>query len=117
RFGRGARERLLGLNGRLTAMGGERRHPPDAAASARVGELVEDETRAFEDRYPVYLNLDFTVTWRTDRPAWSSVWALQVKNVLGRAQSEGYVYDYRKGRVVDDNMVIVVPVLSYKIEF
>lgn len=29
----------------------------------------------------------------------------------------GYVYDYRKARVADDEMVVVVPVLSYKIGF
>ena len=43
--------------------------------------------------------------------------ARQAKDLLGRGQSEGYVYDHRDKRVVDDGIVIVVPVLSYKIEF
>jgi hypothetical protein len=57
------------------------------------------------------------VTYRTNHAGYSSVWALQVKNLLGQAMPEGYNYNYRSRDVQLDKSVMVIPSLSYSIEF
>lgn len=47
----------------------------------------------------------------------TSVWALQVKNVLGSPNSEGYEYNYKTKSIKKSQWSSVIPVLSYKIEF
>ncbi|MEZ4702077.1 MAG: TonB-dependent receptor [Rhodothermales bacterium] len=108
--------RLLGLNGRLIAIGGKRHSPLDPVASGRRLEPVFDETRAFEQRWPALFLADVTVTYRINRPERSHVWALQVKNALG-AKDRYFDYNYRTNRVDIVRDGFPLPVLSYKLEF
>ena len=42
---------------------------------------------------------------------------MQVINLFGAEEFYGYVYSYDKNEVVPDDAVVIVPNLSYKIEF
>lgn len=107
---------LLGLNGRLAFMGGQRRSPVDMAASLGQEEIVYDERRAFAEQEPALYLLDLTVTYRRNHRRLSEVWALQVKNVLGA--KEGYPdYNFATKSVEEVKEGFPLPVLSYKIEF
>ncbi|MBP3193528.1 TonB-dependent receptor [Natronogracilivirga saccharolytica] len=109
--------RILGVNTRLNFIGGERVSPV-LEEKSRERELVFfDETRAFSNQLASTVYADLSVTWRMNRPGYSSIWALQVKNMLGRATAEGYNYNYKTESVELDKSVIVVPSISYKIEF
>ncbi len=109
--------RILGVNTRLNYIGGERVSPV-LVEKSRERELVFfDETRAFSNQLASTVYADLSVTWRMNRPGYSSIWALQVKNMLGRATAEGYNYNYKTESVELDETVIVVPSISYTIEF
>lgn len=109
--------RIMGVNTRLSFIGGERVSPV-LVEKSRERELVFfDETRAFSNQLSSTVYADLSVTWRMNRPAYSSIWALQVKNLLGRATAEGYDYSYESQSVVLTKSVVVVPSISYKIEF
>jgi len=109
--------RILGVNTRVNVAGGERVSPV-LQEKSRERELVFfDETRAFSNQLPSLLYADLSVTLRLNRPGYSSIWAVQVKNALGRAMPEGYNYSYRTGSVELDKSVVVVPSISYTIEF
>jgi hypothetical protein len=48
---------------------------------------------------------------------YSGVWALQLKNALGSPIYEGYSYHYKTSEIKNDKVVVILPVLSYKVEF
>ena len=107
---------VLGINGRLTYNGGHRYSPVDQTASADVREVVFDESMVFSERAPAQAVVDLTITYRRNKRRYASAWALQVKNVLG-AGLLYHDFDYTTGRVEELHDAIVLPVLSYKVEF
>ncbi len=111
------KENILGLNLKLKVAGGARRSPPDIARTFSAQEIVSDETRAFEEQDSDKAMLDISLTFRKNKALYSSVWALQVMNALGSPSASYYELDYELDKVRLVEQVIVVPSLSYKIEF
>lgn len=109
--------RVLGLNGRINLMGGERHHPVKMRESLANETVIYDEYRSFEAQAPSMYYLDVTITYRKNKQKYSSVWALQLKNALGSPSFEGKSYNLKTGKVETEDTVVILPVLSYKIEF
>ncbi|MDB4286176.1 TonB-dependent receptor [bacterium] len=111
------RQRLLGLNGTFSALGGQRYTPIDMDASRMARETVYDETLAWSGKEQDLFILDFTLTLRTHRKNFSDVWAFQIKNMLQNALPEYREYD----ALLDEEILLkgaaVLPVISYKVEF
>lgn len=111
------KNKVLGINGRLNFMGGERMSPVMQEESIQNKWVTFDENRAFERQMPAMYYLDFTITYRINKSRYSGVWALQMKNVLGSPIYEDYEYNYKTDKIQESKSVIVLPVLSYKVEF
>ena len=75
--------KVLGINGRLNLMGGDRESPVNIAKSTQEKAIFYDDTKAFTSQSPATKYVDLTITYRNNKQGHSSVWALQVKNVLG----------------------------------
>ena len=108
---------LLSLNGRFSMMGGEREAPVLVPESLACEDVVLDDTRAFKKAFSDKNLLDLTLNYRINKRSHAHIWSLQIKNATGTKISQGYVYDMKEKRVKEDLMAIVVPTLSYKIEF
>jgi len=98
-------------------MGGDRITPVLIAESIHDKTVYNDETKAFEIQTPPTRYLDLTLTYRINKSKHSSVWALQVKNVLGSRNYDGYSFNYKTKTIDNKGYVVIIPVLSYKIEF
>jgi len=98
-------------------MGGERTSPILVSKSIQAKRIITNEYKAFEDQGNAMYYLDLTITYRANKKRYSGVWALQIKNVLGSPMDEGYSYNYRTNSVEPSKSVVVLPVLSYKVEF
>ncbi len=109
--------RLLGLNCRFSYLGGDRISPVLMAESLRDKTVYYDETKAFEMQTSSVKYLDLTFTYRINKQRHSSVWAFQIKNALGAKNYEGFAYYYKTGTIENNGYSIILPVLSYKIEF
>jgi len=109
------KERILGLNGRLNIMGGNRYSPSKADPENK--DVIFDETKAFQKQYPPTIYLDLSITYRINKSKYSSVWALQVKNILRTPSRNGFYYNYQTGKVDEYDIRLMLPSLSYKIEF
>lgn len=109
--------KVLGINLRVNITGGERVSPVLTEKSAERELVFFDETRAFENQLPTSIYLDLTVTYRLNRVRYSSIWAFQFKNILAQSMAEGYNYNYKTQSVTLDKSVVIVPSISYKIEF
>ena len=108
---------IFGINGRFTYMGGERISPVLRDASLSARKAIYDESRAFAESLNESVYLDITTTYRINHRNVAHIFALQVKNVLGSPNDYGYVYNYKDKDLKRDKMVIVLPSISYKIEF
>ena len=109
--------RVLGLNTRFNIIGGERVSPILTEKSMERELVFFNEAQAFENQLPSTMYADLSVTYRVNRTRHSSIWALQVKNLLGESTAEGYNYNYKTQSVTLDKSVIVIPSISYSIEF
>lgn len=109
--------KMLGLNARLNYMGGERYSPVLMEESLLTQTISFDENDAFSKQLAPTSNLDITVIYRINKKKHSSVWALQVKNILGSPINEGFSYYYKTNTIEADETVIILPTISYKIEF
>lgn len=110
-------DRILGVNGRLNFLGGERISPVLMNESIQERFVIYDESNAFEDQLPAMYYLDLTLTYRINKKKHSSVWALQLKNALGSPMYEGYAYNYLTSDIQRVEKVITLPLISYKLEF
>jgi len=108
---------LLGFNLRVTAMGPHWYHPVDEEASHVAGDIVYDENEGFLDRYSdLETYTDLTVTYRINGERTSSIFALQVKNLIGK-QYQGKTYNLKNQSIEDEFFTSAIPFISYKIEF
>jgi len=108
---------ILGLNIKFTSMGGEKTSPILYNESLAAKRVIYDETRAFEESLSGNNYLDISIHYRINQPGISHIFSLQIKNLLGSANDYGYIYNYAKQNLTKDKMVIVLPSISYKIEF
>ncbi|MEX2600099.1 MAG: TonB-dependent receptor [Balneolaceae bacterium] len=107
---------LFGMNGRFSYIGGQRHSPIDYHASQAMQEVIFEEQRAFERRFPNSLIVDLTLTYRLNRSHHSSVWALQIKNLL-LEKEYSHDYNFKTGQVEQIAEGTPLPFISYKIEF
>jgi hypothetical protein len=108
---------LISANARFTAMGGDRISPVDEAASMAAGEMVYDETRAFSNQKPDNFHLHFGMFYRKNRLKHASIWSVQLINVVGSKEFYGYKYNLKTDQVEKDEEMIVLPQISYNIEY
>ncbi len=107
----------LGINGRLYFKNGDRTPPFDQEASALKGEVIYDESRAFEKRQPFTYRCDLSVTYTINKARCSNKFALQLLNVFYSPVSfqDRYNKTTQKAETIDGRMLL--PSVSWKIEF
>jgi hypothetical protein len=110
-------QNLLSLSGRLTLQGGDRITPFDAEASRRAGDVLLDQTHAFESRLPALLLLHISAGYRINTEGTSWLIALNVINATARKEVRGYRYNQQTGLVELEEDLLVVPNLSVRCEF
>jgi hypothetical protein len=111
---------ILGANIRLNYLGGNRIEPIDEQASIDNEEVVYAETSgkfAFENKFDDLPILSFTISYRKNKPKYSSVWSLQVLNATSTQEFSNHYYNLKTGKINTKQESIMIPNLSYKIEF
>ncbi|MFY0650846.1 MAG: TonB-dependent receptor [Cyclobacteriaceae bacterium] len=110
----------LSVNMRLNYLGGNRAEVIDRAASIDKQKVVLGETDgqlAFTQRHKDTPICSFTLSYRKNKPKSSSVWSLQVLNSNNAQEFDGYSFNNETQKVNTDYVGIMIPNLSYKIEF
>ena len=72
---------------------------------------------AFEERFKDSPVFSFTLSYRKNKPNYSSVWSLQLLNATGTKEFSNDFYNLNTGEIDRKYDGIMVPNLSYKIEF
>jgi len=108
---------VLGVNLKLTFMGPYWYHPVDEPATHQAGEVVYNDAAPFMNRHSAFGSItDATFTYRINGEKVSSIFALQVKNILGR-QYQGKQYNLSTSEIEDEFFSSPIPFVSYKVEF
>ena len=112
-----SQNKILGINGRLNFMGGQRIIPVNHELSAIAGQVVYDYSRAFEEQKPHVYHVNATVNYRVNKEKTAHIFSVQIMNLLGTKEFYGYHYNYRRDEVEMFALSVMVPNISYKLEF
>lgn len=111
------KQNRISASGKFTFMRGERWTPVDRDESLVQEEIVYHDNRLYEDQGPNTYFLHATLTYRRNKKKHSSLWSLQVLNALAARNYFGYEYNLQTNNIEQDHETIVIPNLSYKIQF
>ncbi|HOY08349.1 MAG TPA: TonB-dependent receptor [Saprospiraceae bacterium] len=111
------KQNTLGLNTRLSYQGGNRYSPVNEAASHLAENVVYDETNAFKMQENSSVNVHFTASYKMNKKKSSRELALKILNITGQSDFYGYQYNNVKKTIDKDLASVIIPNLSYKIEF
>jgi len=112
-----SQNKFLGANVRLNLLGGQRVYPLDGTSSSSMQHVIYDYSRPFEDQKPGIFHVNASMSYRINKKKHSSIWSVQVLNLLGSEENYGYAYNYRTDQIKEEKIAVVVPSVSYKIEF
>ncbi|HEX7847899.1 MAG TPA: carboxypeptidase-like regulatory domain-containing protein [Chitinophagaceae bacterium] len=107
----------LGLNLRISYQGGDHYIPVNEAASIAEQDVVYDGTKAFEKSIDPLLLTHLTFSYKKNKARSSRQWSLKLINATGQKEFNGFRYNFAKQRVDMNREALIVPNLSYKIEF
>jgi hypothetical protein len=108
---------MLSLNLKFTFMGPYWHRPVDEQATDLQEMIVYAENKPFTYRNSDLETMtDLTVNYRINGTNSSSIFSVQVKNIVGK-QYMGKMYNLEKQQIEKDFFTSAVPFVSYKIEF
>ena len=114
------RNNIFSANLRVNYLGGNRIEPIDMKASMQQRDVVYGETNgnlAFSEKHDDLPVVSFTLSYRKNKPKYSSVWSLQVLNANGGEEYSNDFYNLKTNEIDSKYNVLVIPNISYKIEF
>jgi len=110
-------QNILSANVRVTYQGGSRYSPVNEDASLLSKEVVFDESQAFSRQFDPSVNVHFTVSYKMNKRKSSQEIALKILNLTSQPDVNGFRYNFIDNKVDKDVEIIMIPNLSYKIEF
>ena len=105
------------MNTRVSYQGGNHYSPINDDASDIAKDVVYDETKAFSMQTQASLNIHFTASYKVNKAHSSRELALKILNVTGQPDFNGFKYNLLNNKVEKDLASVIIPNLSYKIEF
>ena len=111
---------LLSTNFRLNYLGGNRVESIDMQNSMTQQDIIYGETDgelSYAKKHPGTPIISFTISYRKNKPKHSSIWALQVLNTSRTKEFETDFYNINTHLIEQKYSRIMIPNLSYKIEF
>jgi len=108
---------LLNLNGRFSFLGGDHYTAILEEESITSNELTYDYAHAYDKQLNPAKVLSLSFSYRKNKPKHASIWSLHLLNVLGQKEFQGYEFNLKTGKPEMQFDRIMVPNLSYKIEF
>jgi hypothetical protein len=108
---------ILGLNARISYQGGDRYSPVDNFASISAHETVFDESRAFSQQFSPAFVGHFTASYKINRKHTAHTISLKMINATMYKEFEGFQYNLMTGKVDEKREALVIPNVSYKIDF
>jgi len=110
-------QNLFSLNTRFIYQGGNHYSPVDEIKSQKENDIFYDETNAFNVKAKSSLNMHLTASYKINKKNSSREIAFKILNVTSQPDFNGYKYNLINHQPEKDLESILIPNLSYKIEF
>lgn len=114
------KNKIIGANVRINYLGGNRIEPINMEASMQQRDIVYGETGgnvAFSKSHEALPVISFTLSYRKNKSKYSSVWSFQVLNASGSEEYANDFYNLKTNKIDTKYDGLVIPNISYKIEF
>lgn len=111
------KNRTFGANFRLIYQGGDRYSPIDLQNSIIKQDVVFDESKAFSQQLSPSFVTHFTFLYRVNKKKTSQEIALKILNATQYKEFYDFRFNYKTQSVNEHREAIVIPNLSYKIDF
>ncbi len=108
---------FFSINGRMIWSGGNRTHPIDLQRSRDQGFTYYDFSQPFAYKLPNYWRMDIGLSYRKNKPKFSSIVAINVQNVTGKLNYFDHYYSRSQDTVMLEEQLGMFPNLSYRVEF
>lgn len=107
---------MIGVNARFNITGGERYGSINQQASSAAEEVIFYGDKPFVNKFDPYYILDVTLNYHRNRKNYTTIWAIQIKNLLmAKDKTFDYNYKTRQAAMIEEGSM--VPVLSWEIQF
>ncbi len=110
-------QNVFRLNIRCSIQGGNHYSPVDARQSYQEKEIVYDEFQAFSRQAPPVFNAHLTASYRINKTNRSTEIAVKILNLTAQPDFYGYRYNLQTHTADKDLSSVVIPNISYRIEF
>ena len=111
------KQNIFNVSLRLSYQGGDRYSPIDQVKSAEKQDAVYNEYKAFSNQLPNALLGHLNISYKINRARISHEFALKVLNATGYKEYYGYRYNFKANKAEQEKESIIIPNISYKIEF
>lgn len=106
-----------GINTKILWTGGFRDTPIDVASSIQSNSTVYVENEAFTIKLKDYFRPDIRIYWKKSKAKYSRTLALDIQNISGTKNAAYNYYDTFQKKIVRQNQLGLIPILSYRWEF
>jgi len=114
---RNQRQDTWGMNIKILWIGGFRDTPVDNLKSQETGMTSYLQDQAFTVKMKDYFRPDIRIYWKKSKASYSRTLALDLQNVSATRNEAYSYYDTYQKRIVHQNQLGLIPVLSYRWEF
>ena len=111
------KQNVLSVNVSASLQGGDRYTPEDKIASAIKEDVVYIDSKAYEKQVSPALVTNFTVSYKMNKKNTAHQFAIKIINANGYEEYEGQYFNLKKKEVEVSKYSVVIPNVSYKIEF
>lgn len=112
-----SKQNMFNANIRLSYQGGDRYSPINLDASQKEEDAIYDENKAFSKQLSPAFLLHFNVSYKINKKNLSHELAIKVLNATNYKDYQGYRYNFKTYLVDPEREAVIIPNISYKIEF
>lgn len=111
------KQNILSLNGKISYQGGDRYSPINEALSEERKDAVYDERNPYSRQLSPILLGHLTFSYKINKKYIAHEFAVKIMNITGYKEFYGHRYNFQKNTVEVERDPIIMPNISYKIEF
>ncbi len=112
-----SKQNMFNANIRLSYQGGDRYSPINLDSSQKEEDAIYDENKAFSKQLSPAFLLHFNVSYKINKKNLSHEFAIKVLNTTGYKDYQGHRYNFKTHLVDPEREAVIIPNISYRIEF
>lgn len=112
-----SKQNIFSANVRFSYQGGDRYSPINYAESLTKKEVVYDERNAFSKQLDPSFVGHFTVSYTINRKRAAHEFAIKIINFTGYEDYYGHSYNFKTHTLDEERGAMIIPNISYKIQF